>query len=54
MVDVLQAEQQLYSSLRDYANARYDYIQNLFNFKQQIGTLNPDDIIGLDQWLTAK
>ena len=54
VVDVLQAEQQLYSSLRDYANARYDYIQNLFNFKQQIGTLNPDDIIGLDQWLTAK
>ncbi|BBB25758.1 TolC family outer membrane protein [Amphritea japonica] len=54
VVDVLQAEQQLYSSQRDYANARYDYIQNLFSFKQQLGTLNPDDLIGLDQWLSAR
>lgn len=54
VVDVLQAEQQLYSSQRDYANARYDYIQNLFSFKQQLGTLNPDDLMGLDQWLLAR
>ncbi|WP_417221901.1 TolC family outer membrane protein [Amphritea sp.] len=54
VVDVLQAEQQLYSAQRDYANARFDYIQNLFSFKQQIGTLSPDDVIGLDQWMKAK
>jgi outer membrane protein len=54
VVDVLQAEQQLYSAQRDYANARFDYIQNLFSFKQQIGTLSPEDVIGLDQWMQAK
>lgn len=54
VVDVLQAEQQLYSAQRDYANARFDYIQNLFNFKQQIGTLSPDDIVGLDQWMKTQ
>ncbi|RTE66516.1 transporter [Amphritea opalescens] len=51
VVDVLQAEQQLYTAQRDYADARFEYIQNLFNFKQQIGTLSPDDVIGLDQWM---
>jgi len=51
VVDVLQAEQQLYSAQRDYANARFDYIQNLFDFKQKVGTLSPDDVIGLDQWM---
>lgn len=51
VVDVLQAEQTLYQSQRDYANARYDYVQNLFTLKQQVGTLNPDDINSLDQWL---
>lgn len=54
VVDVLQAEQQLYSAQRDYANARFDYIQNLFSFKQQIGTLSPEDVIGLDQWMQVK
>lgn len=51
VVDVLQAEQTLYSAQRDYANARYSYVQNLFSLKQQLGTLNPEDINGLDQWL---
>jgi len=51
VVDVLQAEQTLYQSQRDYANARYDYVFNLFSLKQQVGTLNPDDIKALDEWL---
>ncbi len=54
VVDVLQAEQQLYAAQRDYANARFDYVQNLFSFKQQIGTLNPDDLLSLDQWMAAQ
>lgn len=53
VVDVLQAEQTLYQAQRDYANARYDYVRNLFALKQQVGTLNPDDINSLDQWLVA-
>lgn len=51
VVDVLQAEQQLFSSQRDYATARFNFIQNLITFKQQLGTLNPDDINELDSWL---
>lgn len=51
VVDVLEAEQQLYRAQRDYAEARFDYVFNLFSFKQQIGTLSPDDLNALDQWL---
>jgi len=53
VVDVLQAERQLFAAQRDYANARYTYVRNLFQFKQTIGSLNPDDIDQLDQWMTA-
>ena len=51
VVDVLQAEQQLYAAQRDYSAARFDFIQNLITFKQQLGTLNPEDINELDSWL---
>lgn len=53
VVDVLQAEQTLYAAQRDYANARYNYVQNLFSLKQQVGTLNPEDVSSLDKWLVA-
>ncbi len=49
----LQAERQLLAAQRDFANARYTYVRNLFQFKQTIGSLNPDDIEQLDQWMTA-
>ncbi|WP_286237231.1 TolC family outer membrane protein [Neptuniibacter halophilus] len=51
VVDVLQAEQQLYAAKLEYANARFDYVQNLITFKQQLGTLSPEDINELDGWL---
>lgn len=51
VVDVLQAEQQLYASQLEYANARFDFVQDLVTFKQQLGTLSPDDINDLDGWL---
>ncbi|BBB30511.1 TolC family outer membrane protein [Neptunomonas japonica] len=51
VVDVLAAEQALYTAKRDYATARFDYVLNLFTFKQQVGTLNPEDLSGLDNWL---
>lgn len=53
VVDVLNAEQQLYSAQRDYANARFDYVFNLFSFKQQVGSLSPDDLNSLDAWLQS-
>ncbi len=51
VVDVLQAEQQLYSAKRDYASARFDFVSNLISFKLQLGTLSPEDINTLDGWL---
>lgn len=51
VVDVLQAEQQLYAAQLEYANARYNFVQNLAAFKQQLGTLSPEDINELDGWL---
>lgn len=51
VVDVLQAEQQLYAAQLEYANARFNYVQNLVTFKQQLGTLSPEDINEIDSWL---
>lgn len=53
VVDVLQAERQLFAAQRDFANARYTYVRNLFQFKQAIGSLNPDDLYELDRWMTT-
>ncbi len=53
VVDVLQAEQQLYSAKRDYASARFDFVSNLISFKLQLGTLSPEDINTLDGWLES-
>lgn len=51
VVDVLTAEQALYAAQRDYASARFDYILTLFSLKQQVGSLNPDDLTSLNDWL---
>ncbi|MFT5690809.1 MAG: outer membrane protein, partial [Oceanicoccus sp.] len=37
IVDVLQAQRSLYSSIRDYANSRYGYIVNMLILKQRAG-----------------
>ncbi|WP_207061954.1 TolC family outer membrane protein [Motiliproteus sp. SC1-56] len=51
VVDVLEAERQLYQARRDYADARYNYVTNVFRFKQALGTLSPEDIAELDRWM---
>ena len=51
VVDVLQAEQNLFEARQAYENARIDHINALFQFKQTIGTLSPDDLFALDEWL---
>lgn len=53
VVDVLQAEQALYQARLDYATARLNHVSTLFRFKQQLGTLNPDDLLALDEWLQS-
>jgi outer membrane protein len=50
-VDLVQAQRTLFQVQRDYANARYDYVINMFTLKQSAGILSPQDIIEFNQWL---
>lgn len=51
VVDVLNAQRFLYGAVRDYSNARYDYVVNLLRLKQQAGILTPQDVYDLNKWL---
>ena len=51
IVDVLNAQNTLFSALRDYANSRYDYILNTLRLKEQAGLLSPEDVNRLDSFL---
>ena len=51
-VDVIAAERVLSQSKRDYARAKYDYIQNSLLLKQAAGTLSQEDLAQLNQWLS--
>ncbi len=54
VVDVLNAQRNLYAAQRDYANARYDYILSMIDLKKAAGLLTPADITALNQWLTTE
>jgi len=47
VVDVLNAQNTLFKSERDYANSRYDYVLNLMRLKEQSGLLSPEDVLRL-------
>jgi len=51
IVDVLQAQQRLYSSQFDYADSRYNYVRDLMLLKQSAGTLAPDDVGRLNTYI---
>lgn len=53
IVDVLDAQRQLYSSVREYNNTRYDYIIDNLRLKQAAGTLSPSDLQDLSRYLKA-
>ena len=53
VVDVLNAQNALYTAQRDYANTRYDYVINQLRLKQKAGLLSPADIVELDAFLEA-
>ncbi|MGE0081594.1 MAG: TolC family outer membrane protein [Thiohalomonadaceae bacterium] len=52
-VDVLDAQQQLYSAQSEYARARYDYVLSTLQLKQAAGTLMPEDVALVNAWLTG-
>ncbi len=51
IVDVLNAQQQLFHAQRDLAEARYAVILDSLRLKQAAGTLDDDDIAAIDHWL---
>jgi len=51
IVDVLNAEQQVFGAKRDYAKARYGYILATLKLKQAAGTLNATDLDQINAWL---
>ncbi len=51
IVDVVTAQRLLFQSMRDLANARYNYVINTLNLKQSAGLLSPQDVIDLNAWL---
>jgi len=51
IVEVLLARGNLYRALRQYADARYNYVIDTLVLRQVAGILTPQDIIDLNQWL---
>ncbi len=51
IVEVLRARENLYRALRQYADARYNYVVDSLTLRQVAGILTPQDIIDLNEWL---
>ena len=54
IVELLRARENLYRALRQYADARYNYVVDTLLLKQVTGVLSPQDIIDLNAWLEAE
>ena len=53
IVDVLDTQRRLYAAVRNYNDARYNYILDNLRLKQAAGTLSPDDLQDLASYLKA-
>ncbi len=51
IVDVLNAERNVYLAEREYAAARYSYIANFLVLKQAAGQLSEEDMVEINGWL---
>jgi outer membrane protein len=51
-VDVLNAQQQLFSARRDLAQSKYNYILSLLRLEAAIGELTEDDVVVVNAWLS--
>lgn len=50
-VDVLNAQQQVYTARRDLAKAKYDYIMSTLKLKAAVGRLAEQDVVAVNAWL---
>ena len=51
IVDVLDAERDLFEARSDYARARYDYVLNSLRLRQAVGALGEADLVTVNAWL---
>lgn len=51
VVDVLSAQQQLFSSMRDLVQARYDYVVNKLKLDAAVGDLTEEKLLAVNKWL---
>ena len=51
IVDVLDAQRDMFRARRDFAQTRYDYILNTLRLKQAAGTLSPENLQQVNRWL---
>lgn len=54
VIDLLNAQKNLHSAQREFANARYDYIIDYLELKSIVGDLNQKDIETFNSWLISK
>jgi len=53
MIDVLNAQQQMFASRREYANARYNYLLDSLQLKLFVGELTLEDLKEVNNWLVV-
>ena len=51
IVDVLISQRTLYQAQRDYANARFDYINSMLRLREIAAQLGPGDVEQINRWL---
>ncbi|HPF59247.1 MAG TPA: TolC family outer membrane protein [Candidatus Competibacteraceae bacterium] len=51
IVDVLNAERDVYRAERDYAASRYSYVVNVLTLRQAAGRLTEEDVVEINGWL---
>ena len=51
IINVLNAERDLYAALRDYAEGRFEYVRSVLRLEQAVGSLGVEDLEQISQWL---
>jgi len=51
IVEVLDAERSYFTALKDYANARFDFVESNLRIRRSAGTLNVNDLQEINNWL---
>lgn len=53
IVELLEAQSNLYTAISDYQTYRYDFVIQLLTLYEEVGDLTQDKIIALDKWLVG-